>query len=96
MQEDTWSVMQGSDEIAMNKTGTRPGDTLADVLFSFVHKVKTACVVTRFQERGYFPELPNMEAGSAHRGGGSDGKVTPESILADDSAFLLWLPRVKW
>lgn len=62
LQENTWSVMQGSDKVAVNATGTRPGDPLAEVLFAFMYQNRIGAAVERFRKMGLFP---HHEAGIA-------------------------------
>ena len=35
-QEDTWSIIQGCKNVAANRSGTRPGDSIADVTYAFI------------------------------------------------------------
>ena len=86
-QEHTWSVMQGCDQLAFNESGTRPGDPLADVCFAFIYEKRIGRACHRMKQEGIFPELPPVAPMSLFPGEGMEEPNTPESVLADDSAF---------
>ena len=64
LQENTWSVMQGSELFAVSDIGTRPGDPLADVLFAFICQSRIESVVERFRRLDIFPHLHSMRDNS--------------------------------
>ena len=54
----TWFAMAGAPEVSATERGTRPGDPMADLVFTWIAAERLAPVSARIQERGWAIQLP--------------------------------------
>eukprot|EP00434_Breviolum_minutum_P033050 symbB.v1.2.029238.t1/scaffold3175.1/size97379/5 len=95
--EATWFTVPGSQDIVGTLAGSRPGDTFADLIFSFVFSKILDRITTAFNQHGWKTESPPPLAKSPYHQQG-DWKAFPDFVQltwADDLAVLQKQPSAK-
>ena len=91
---DSWFSFGTSDRIAAVHSGTRPGDNLADMLFTFLFAEVSKMLRTKLQEAGLRVELPwhpEWLLVAPDNGPDSNSSASPLDVTwMDDLAVLLW------
>ena len=95
--EATWFTVPGSSEIVGTLAGSRPGDTFADLIFSFVFSKLLDRITTAFSQYGWKTDSPPPPAKSQFQQP-CDLKSLPDFVQitwADDLAVLQKQPSAK-
>ena len=95
----TWFRFQGGDQVVQTGIGSRPGDNLADICFSFIFAKVLQAIQSELRDKGILPHVPWSPA--------MDGNIFPvhapvvasrsvlDSTWMDDSTFLITAPRAS-
>ena len=85
LNEETWFVVDGSETVSRSHKGARPGETIADLIFTFLFGKVTEEVRAAIDESEYCVSLPYNAASFVDHCREADANTTElESTYADD------------
>ncbi|CAE7868790.1 unnamed protein product, partial [Symbiodinium necroappetens] len=93
----TWFRFQGGEKVVRTDIGSRPGDNLADVCFSFIFAKVLQAVQADLQQLGILPEIPwaNEMLGNIFSVGAPCAEALQplDATWMDDASFLIASPN---